>query len=95
MTALQTIEGFSDLKLDIEVQIDRKPLTLRQILGLAPNSVLKLNRPAGESIDILIGGTSICRGEIVIIDETVGIRITDFREGSIGKNPLCPQGWRN
>ena len=80
MTPLQTIEGFTDLQLDVEVQLDRKSLTLRQILEIDTNSVIKLPRSAGENIDILIGGAQICHGEIVIIEDTVGIRITDFRE---------------
>jgi flagellar motor switch protein FliN len=80
MTPLQTIEGFSDLQLNVEVQIDRKPLTLREILQLGPNSVIKLTRSAGENIDVLIGGCPVCHGEILIINDTVGIRITDFRE---------------
>jgi flagellar motor switch protein FliN/FliY len=80
MTPLQTIESFSDLAMDIEVQVDRKSLTLRQILELGVNSVVKLTRSAGENMDVLIGGTLVCHGEIVVIEDTVGIRITDFRE---------------
>ncbi len=80
MTPLQTIERFADLKVEVEVQVDKKPLTLRQILDLQNNSIIKLSRSAGENIDLLIGGAPVCHGEIVIIEETVGIRITDFRE---------------
>ena len=80
MTPLQEIEPFADLLLNVEVQLDRKPLRLRQILELEKNSVIKLPRPAGESIDILIGGALVCFGEIVVIEDTVGVRITDFRE---------------
>jgi flagellar motor switch protein FliN/FliY len=80
MTPLQTIESFSDLAMDIEVQVDRKSLTLRQVLELGVNSVVKLTRSAGENMDVLIGGTLVCHGEIVVIEDTVGIRITDFRE---------------
>jgi flagellar motor switch protein FliN len=80
MTPLKEIEPFADLQLTVEVQLDRKLLRLRQILELEQNSVIKLPRSAGESIDILIGGARVCFGEIVIIDDTVGVRITDFRE---------------
>jgi len=80
MTPLKEIEPFADLQLNVEVQLDRKLLRLRQILELEENSVIKLPRSAGESIDILIGGARVCFGEIVIIDDTVGVRITDFRE---------------
>jgi flagellar motor switch protein FliN len=80
MTPLQTIEGFADLRVDVDVEIDRRPMTLRQILELGPNSVIKLTRSAGENIDVFVGGAPVCHGEIVIIEDTVRIRITDFRE---------------
>jgi len=80
MTPLQEIEEFADLRLDVEVQLDRKPLTLRDILQLETESVIRLPRSAGENIDVLIAGTLVCFGEIVIIEDSVGVRITDFRE---------------
>jgi flagellar motor switch protein FliN/FliY len=80
MTAMEMIEGFSDLSIDVEVQIDKRFMTLRQILELESNSVIKLLRSAGENIDILVGGTLIGHGEVVASGDTVGIRITDFRE---------------
>jgi flagellar motor switch protein FliN/FliY len=80
MTPLQEIEEIADLRLDVEVQLDRKPLTLRQILELEVDNVIRLPRSAGENIDVLIGGALVCFGEIVIIEDSVGVRITDFRE---------------
>jgi flagellar motor switch protein FliN len=80
MSPLQEIESCSDLSLDVEVQLDRKLMTLGQILELGRGSVIRLLRSAGENVDILIGGTAVCFGEIVIIDDTVRVRITDFRE---------------
>jgi flagellar motor switch protein FliN len=80
MTAMEMIEGFTDLSIDVEVQIDKRSMTLRQILELESNSVIKLLRSAGENIDILVGGTLIGHGEVVASGDTVGIRITDFRE---------------
>jgi flagellar motor switch protein FliN/FliY len=80
MTSRQEIEGFSDLLLEVEVQLDRKPVTLRQVLDFQPGALVKLPRSAGDNVDVLMGGTLVCFGEIVIIDDTVGVRITDFRE---------------
>jgi len=80
MTPLHEIEEIADLRLDVEVQLDRKPLTLRQILELEAGSVIRLPRSAGENIDVLIGGALVYFGEIVIIEDSVGVRITDFRE---------------
>lgn len=80
MSPIQEIEGYSDLCFDVEVQLDRKQMTLESILELEPDSVIRLPRSAGENVDILIGGALVCFGEIVIIEDTVGVRITDFRE---------------
>lgn len=80
MTPLQEIDEFADLRLEVEVQLDRKPLTLKEILKLDAGQVIPLARSAGENIDVIIGGSLICFGEIVIIEDMVGVRITDFRE---------------
>ena len=80
MAPVQEIEGFSDLPLKIEAQLDCTVMSLRELLNLAPESTIKLSRPAGDNIDLLVGGSVLCSGEIVIINEAIGIRITDFRE---------------
>ncbi|HXE11148.1 MAG TPA: FliM/FliN family flagellar motor C-terminal domain-containing protein [Bryobacteraceae bacterium] len=78
--AYQEIEGFADLELEVEAHLDQIHMTLRQILELAPDTTLKLNRPAGDNIDLLVGGNVLCSGEIVIVNEMLSVRITDFRE---------------
>jgi flagellar motor switch protein FliN/FliY len=78
MTTLERIAGFEDLPLDIEVELDRKIMTVRKILSLEKGSVIRLSRSAGENIDLLVGGKVIGFGEIVIIEDAVGVRITDF-----------------
>ena len=80
MIASQEIEGFADLQLEIDAQLDRTSMTLRQLLALGPDTTVRLSRPAGDNIDLLVGGNVVCSGEIVIINETMGVRITDFRE---------------
>ncbi len=74
------VESFADLQVDVEVQVDRRPMTLKQILEIEDGSVIKLPRSAGENMDLLIGGAFIGHGEVVIMDDMVGIRITDFGE---------------
>ena len=64
----------------IEVELDRKTLKVSEILRLAPGSVLKMDRSAGENIDIRVGGTLVGFGEIVILEDKMGVRITDFNE---------------
>lgn len=80
MTAAKALEVFADLQLDIEVQVDRRRMTLKQILEIENGGVIKLSRSAGENMDLLVGGAFIARGEIVIVDDMIAIRIADFGE---------------
>jgi flagellar motor switch protein FliN len=78
MTAFEQIAHIADLPIALDVELDRRIMSLRQILKLEQGSVIKMSRSAGDNIDVLIGGTVLGHGEIVIIEETVGVRITDF-----------------
>jgi flagellar motor switch protein FliN len=78
VTPLEEIAHVADVPIDVEVELDRKVLTIAQILELEQESVIRMKRSAGDNIDILVGGTLIGYGEIVIIEDTVGVRITDF-----------------
>ena len=80
MTALEEIAHLSNVPMDVEVELDRRRMTMREILALEPGSVVKMTRSAGENIDLVIGGTLVGSGEIVIIEEAFGVRITDFVE---------------
>lgn len=80
MTALEEIAHLADVPIEVEIELARKTMALRDILALAVGSVIKMPRSAGENIDIFAGGTLIGSGEVVIIEETVGIRITDFKD---------------
>ena len=78
MTPIEHIQHLSDIVVDVEVELDRKRISLRDLLDLQTGSVLKMSRSAGENIDIWVGGALIGYGEIVIIEDTMGVRITDF-----------------
>jgi flagellar motor switch protein FliN/FliY len=80
MTSFEEIGHLSDIPVDVDVELDRKMMTVREILSLDKGSVIKMMRSAGENIDIYVGGAMLGSGEIVIIEETVGVRITDFNE---------------
>ena len=80
MTALEELGCLGDVAIDVDVELDRKTMTVREILDLNIGSVIRMMRSAGENIDILAGGTLMGTGEIVIIEEAVGVRITDFSE---------------
>lgn len=78
MTAETQISLLADIPLEISVELDQRILTLREVLELETGSVIGMRRSAGENIDILIGGVIVAFGEIVIIENTMGVRITDF-----------------
>jgi flagellar motor switch protein FliN/FliY len=78
MTPVEAISHFADIPIDVEVELDRKPMTLGEILDLNAGSVVKLTRSAGENLDLLISGTLVGYGEIVIIEDAMGVRITGF-----------------
>jgi flagellar motor switch protein FliN/FliY len=78
MTAEDQITGLADVPLEISVELDRRILSLREVLELDAGSIIPMRRSAGENIDILIGGSVAAFGEIVIIENTMGVRITDF-----------------
>lgn len=78
MLTLDEIAPLAEIPLDIEVELDRRILTIGAILDLKAGSVIRMSRSAGENIDILIGGVLVGFGEIVIIEDNMGVRITDF-----------------
>lgn len=80
MTALEEISHLADIPLDVEAELDCVLMTIEKILALENGSVIRTNRSAGENIDLVIGGTRVGSGEVVIIEETLGVRITDFKE---------------
>ena len=67
-----------DVPVELAVEIGRTRMTIGQTLELRPGSVVSLNRLAGEPVDLLINGKPIARGEVVVIDEEFGLRITDI-----------------
>src|SRR3954449_4865502 len=66
-----------DVPVELAVEIGRTRMTIGQTLDLRPGSVVSLNRLAGEPVDLLINGKPIARGEVVVIDEEFGLRVTD------------------
>jgi flagellar motor switch protein FliN len=80
MTSLEEITHLGDVPISVDVELARKLMTVADILALEKGSVIKMPRSAGDNIDILVGGAQVGSGEIVIIEEAVGVRITDFNE---------------
>lgn len=78
MTSTEEIAKLADVPVLIEVEIGRLLLKLGDLLALEEGSVLALPRSAGENIDIRVGGVLVCFGEVIVTENKVGVRITDF-----------------
>jgi flagellar motor switch protein FliN len=78
VTPLEQVGYLQDVNMDIDVELDRKTVTLREVLELEKGSILKMTRSAGENIDIFVGGSLVGFGEIVLVEDMVAVRITDF-----------------
>ncbi len=68
----------ADIPLEVTVELGRTRRLLEEILNWAPGSVIELNKLAGEHVDILVNGKKVAKGEVVVIDENFGVRITDI-----------------
>ncbi len=66
-----------DVPVELAVEVGRTRMTIGETLALGPGSIVSLNRLAGEPVDLLVNGTPIARGEVVVIDEEFGLRITE------------------
>ncbi len=79
MSPLEEVAALADVFVDVGVELDRRTMTIRELLALEAGSIIELPRSAGENIDIYVGGALVGFGEIVIIESIMGFRITDFR----------------
>jgi len=78
MTPLEEVAHCGNVPMDVIAELDRKTMSIREILSLDKGSVIKMTRSAGENIDIFVSDALVAFGEIVIIESTIGVRITDF-----------------
>jgi len=76
--ALNDITRFADVPIEVEVELARRMLSVQKILELEEGSVIAMTRSAGENIDLYVGGKLMGYGEIVLIENNIGVRITDF-----------------
>jgi flagellar motor switch protein FliN/FliY len=80
MTLPNNIATLAHMPVEMEGRLDRRSITMRELLELAPGSLVRLDKSAGENIDVLAGGALLGYGEVVVVESVIGIRITDFRE---------------
>lgn len=72
------LELLLDVPLDVSVELGRSRLTIQELLGLGPGSVVELDKLAGEPLDIMVNGRLVARGEAVVVSDKFGVRITDI-----------------
>jgi flagellar motor switch protein FliN/FliY len=72
------IDMLSDVEMEVTCELGRTRMTVRQLLALAPGDVVELDRLAGSPADLLVNGTLLARGEVVVVDESFGLRITEI-----------------
>ena len=66
------------MPVDLSVEMGRSRMTVGETLELRQGSIITLDRMAGEPVDLLVNGTAIARGEVVVIDEQFGLRVTEM-----------------
>ena len=73
----QNLDVILDIPVSISMEVGRTSITIRNLLQLNQGSVIELDRLAGEPLDVLVNGTLIAHGEVVVVNEKFGIRMTD------------------
>jgi flagellar motor switch protein FliN len=81
------LERLRDVPVELAVEIGRTRMTIGETLALGPGSIITLNRLAGEPVDLLVNGKPIARGEVVVIDEEFGLRVTEIVSGAPRPEP--------
>jgi len=76
--ALNDFDMILDIPVQITVELGRTKLSIRNLLQLAHGSVVELDGLAGEPMDVLVNGTLIAQGEVVVVNDKFGIRLTDI-----------------
>ncbi len=71
-----SIDLLMDVKLPIAVELGRSEMEIKEIMEFAPGTVIELNKMAGDLVDILVNGRLVAQGEVVVVDEHFGVRVT-------------------
>lgn len=79
-----SIDLLFDVQLHLSVELGRTSIPVREVLQLGPGSIVELDKLAGEPVDVLVNGKLIARGEVVVVDENFGVRVTEVASQSEG-----------
>jgi flagellar motor switch protein FliN/FliY len=77
---LRELAQVHDVPLQIAIEVGRLRLRVRDLIKLAPGSVIELKKPAGEPFDICINGVQVARGEVISVEQSSGVRITEVQK---------------
>lgn len=72
----------ADVSLQVSVELGRIRMRVRDVLRLTEGSVVELDRAAGSPVDVLANGSVVARGDVVVVDDELGIRITELVRGN-------------
>ncbi len=72
------LDSLLDIPVEISVEIGRTKMAIGELLSLSKGSIIELNKVAGESVDIYVNGKLLGKGEIVVVNERLGVRIMDI-----------------
>ena len=78
--SVENLKVLENIEVELTVEVGRAEITIRDLLRLNEGSVLELDRLAGDPLDILVNGTKIARGEVVMIGERFGVRFGEVVE---------------
>ena len=78
----ENIDLIMDVPLQVTVELGRTTKSISDILDLGPGKIIELNKLAGEPIDVLVNGKYVAKGEVVVIEESFGVRITEIVNAS-------------
>jgi len=78
MPSQENIGLIMDVPLEVTVELGRTKKSISEILDFAPGTIIELDKIAGEPIDVLVNGKFVAKGEVVVIEESFGIRVTDI-----------------
>jgi len=74
----ENIDLSMDVPLEVTVELGRTNKSIKEILEFSPGTIIELNKLAGEPIDVLVNGKFVAKGEVVVIEESFGIRVTEI-----------------
>ena len=79
---LEEVALLADVPVEVEIELDRRMMRLRDILDLAPGSIIPMTKAAGDYLDIYVAGAPVGRGEVVVLETNAGVRITALESRS-------------